>query len=142
MFGLREFAHWPIQESNTLTASTMTQAIYAAIVLAALARTCSALEPVWSELLLHITASPGVLHFSALPYRLAMPVTCDHCKECRERSVWFAPFQPLPHGEPQPCAGALSGKRAFGPTPAIRMTRSRPINRCTEVASVTSKKVP
>ena len=69
-------------------------------------------------------------------------MSSDHCKECRERSVWFAPFQPLPHGEPQPCAGALSGKRAFGPTPAIRMTRSRPINRCTEVASVTSKKVP
>ena len=41
---------------NALTASTMTQAIYAAIVIAALARICSALEPVWSELLLHITA--------------------------------------------------------------------------------------
>jgi hypothetical protein len=24
------------------------------------------------------------------------------------RLVWFAPFQPLPHGEPQPCAGASS----------------------------------
>jgi hypothetical protein len=28
--------------------------------------------------------------------------------ECRERLVWFAPFQPLPHGEPQPNAGASS----------------------------------
>jgi hypothetical protein len=24
------------------------------------------------------------------------------------RLVWFAPFQPLPHEEPQPCAGVSS----------------------------------
>ena len=28
--------------------------------------------------------------------------------ECRVRLVWFAPFQPLPHGEPQPSAVASS----------------------------------
>jgi len=41
---------------NALTASAMTQTIYAAIVIAALARTCASLEPGWSDLLLHITA--------------------------------------------------------------------------------------
>jgi uncharacterized protein involved in response to NO len=41
---------------NTLAASIMTQAIYAAIVIAALARICSALESDWSELLLNIAA--------------------------------------------------------------------------------------
>ena len=41
---------------NALTASAVTQAIYAAIVIAAFARICSALEPAWSELLLYITA--------------------------------------------------------------------------------------
>jgi len=41
---------------NALTASAMTQAIYAAIVIAALARICASLEPAWSESLLHLTA--------------------------------------------------------------------------------------
>jgi uncharacterized protein involved in response to NO len=41
---------------NALTASAVTQAIYAAIVIAAFARICSALEPAWGELLLYITA--------------------------------------------------------------------------------------
>ena len=41
---------------NALVASPMTQAIYAAIVIAALARICSSLETAWSELLLDITA--------------------------------------------------------------------------------------
>ncbi len=41
---------------NALTASAVTQAIYAAIVIAALARICSALEPAWSGLLLLIAA--------------------------------------------------------------------------------------
>ena len=33
---------------------------------------------------------------------------CQVIQGCRERLVWFAPFQPLPHGEPQPRAGAPS----------------------------------
>jgi uncharacterized protein involved in response to NO len=41
---------------NALTASALTQAIYAAIIIAALARICSALEPAWSGLLLPISA--------------------------------------------------------------------------------------
>src|SRR6202166_1907253 len=41
---------------NALTASVVTQTIYTAIVIAALARIWSALEPARSELLLHITA--------------------------------------------------------------------------------------
>ncbi len=41
---------------NALTASTVTQAIYAAIVIAALARIYAALEPAWSGLLLYIAA--------------------------------------------------------------------------------------
>ena len=41
---------------NALIASPATQAVYAAIVIAALARICSSLEPGWSEWLLHISA--------------------------------------------------------------------------------------
>jgi uncharacterized protein involved in response to NO len=41
---------------NALNASVTTQGVYAAIVIAAVARICSALEPAWSEALLHITA--------------------------------------------------------------------------------------
>jgi uncharacterized protein involved in response to NO len=41
---------------NALIAWPSTQAIYAAIVIAALARICSSLQPGWSEWLLHIAA--------------------------------------------------------------------------------------
>lgn len=41
---------------HALAASTMTQAIYAAVVIAALARIGASLEPAWSDLLLHVTA--------------------------------------------------------------------------------------
>ena len=39
---------------RALTASVVTQAIYLAVVVAALARICAALEPAWSEPLLHL----------------------------------------------------------------------------------------
>ena len=48
---------------NALTASAMTQAIYAAVVIAALARICASLEPAWSEPLLHISAFAWVAAF-------------------------------------------------------------------------------
>ena len=41
---------------SALNASAMTQAIYAAVVIAALARICASLEPVWSGQLLHVAA--------------------------------------------------------------------------------------
>ena len=41
---------------NALKASAMTQAIYAAVVVAALARVCASLEPAWSGQLLHVAA--------------------------------------------------------------------------------------
>jgi uncharacterized protein involved in response to NO len=41
---------------NALSASAVTQAVYAAVVIASLARICSSLEPNWNELLLHIAA--------------------------------------------------------------------------------------
>ena len=41
---------------NALIASAMTQAIYAAVVISALARICASLEPAWNEPLLHIAA--------------------------------------------------------------------------------------
>ena len=41
---------------NALNASAMTQAIYAAVVIAALARICASLEPAWSGQLLHVAA--------------------------------------------------------------------------------------
>jgi len=40
---------------RALAASAATRAIYVAVVIAALTRICAALEPEWSELLLHIT---------------------------------------------------------------------------------------
>lgn len=39
-----------------LNASAVTQTIYAAVVIAALARICSSLEPAWSDQLLHVAA--------------------------------------------------------------------------------------
>jgi uncharacterized protein involved in response to NO len=48
---------------NTLAASAVTQAIYAAIVIAALARISAALEPAWSESLLAISALAWVAAF-------------------------------------------------------------------------------
>jgi uncharacterized protein involved in response to NO len=41
---------------NALIASPMTQAIYATVVIASLARICASLEPGWSDALLHVTA--------------------------------------------------------------------------------------
>ncbi len=48
---------------NALTASAVTQMIYAAVVIAALARICSSLEPAWSDQLLHVAAFAWVLAF-------------------------------------------------------------------------------
>jgi uncharacterized protein involved in response to NO len=48
---------------KALTASALTQVIYAAVVIAALARICSSLEPTWSELLLQISAFAWVAAF-------------------------------------------------------------------------------
>jgi uncharacterized protein involved in response to NO len=41
---------------HALIASRMTQAIYATVVIASLARICASLEPGWSDALLHVTA--------------------------------------------------------------------------------------
>jgi uncharacterized protein involved in response to NO len=48
---------------KALTASVVTQAVYAAIVIAALARICSSLELAWSELLLHVSAFAWIAAF-------------------------------------------------------------------------------
>ena len=48
---------------SALSASAVTQAVYAAIVVAALARICSSLEPAWSEQLLYIAAFAWVAAF-------------------------------------------------------------------------------
>ena len=48
---------------SALSASAVTQAVYAAIVVAALARICSSLEPAWSEQLLYIAAFAWVATF-------------------------------------------------------------------------------
>lgn len=49
--------------NNTLTASLATQAIYTAIVIAALARICAALEPAWTMPLLQLAAVTWCLAF-------------------------------------------------------------------------------
>jgi uncharacterized protein involved in response to NO len=48
---------------SALSASAVTQAVYAAVVVAALARICSSLEPAWSEQLLHVAAAAWVAAF-------------------------------------------------------------------------------
>lgn len=48
---------------NDLTASAVTQAIYAAVVIAALTRICASLEPTWSEALLHVAAFAWCIAF-------------------------------------------------------------------------------
>jgi uncharacterized protein involved in response to NO len=48
---------------NALSASPMTQTIYVAVVLAALARICASLEPGWSDALLHVTAFAWCIAF-------------------------------------------------------------------------------
>jgi uncharacterized protein involved in response to NO len=48
---------------NALAASPVTQAVYAAIVIAALARICASLEPAWSEPLLSISALAWIAAF-------------------------------------------------------------------------------
>ncbi|MGA2566311.1 MAG: NnrS family protein [Pseudolabrys sp.] len=48
---------------SALSASAVTQAIYAAVVIAALARICSSLQPEWSDLLLHIAAFAWVVAY-------------------------------------------------------------------------------
>jgi len=48
---------------NALIASPMMQTIYAAVVLAGLARICASLEPAWSEVLLDIAAFAWCIAF-------------------------------------------------------------------------------
>ena len=48
---------------SALTASPMTQAIYAAVIIAALARICASLEPARSEALLHVAAFAWCIAF-------------------------------------------------------------------------------
>ena len=48
---------------SALVASAMTQAIYAAVVIAALARICASLQPGWSEPLLQISVAGWVIAF-------------------------------------------------------------------------------
>ena len=48
---------------NALIASAMTQAIYAAVVVAALARVSASLEPGWSDALLHVTTLAWCIAF-------------------------------------------------------------------------------
>lgn len=48
---------------NTLTASAVTQAVYAAILIAALARICASLEPAWSQALLPVAAFAWCIAF-------------------------------------------------------------------------------
>src|SRR3974390_557377 len=48
---------------NALAASPATQTIYLAVVIAALARICSSLEPVWSDWTLHVAAYAWAVAF-------------------------------------------------------------------------------
>jgi uncharacterized protein involved in response to NO len=58
-----------------LTASVATQAIYAAVVVAALARICAALQPDWSTPLLHVAAFAWAAAFLGFGFYY-MPILC------------------------------------------------------------------
>jgi uncharacterized protein involved in response to NO len=69
-----------------LTASYPTQAIYAAIVVAALARICAALEPAHSELLLHLAAFAWAAAFIGFAVAYA-PLLAGHDPRMRHKAV-------------------------------------------------------
>jgi uncharacterized protein involved in response to NO len=69
-----------------LTASYPTQAIYAAIVVAALARICAALEPAHSESLLHLAAFAWAAAFIGFAVAYA-PLLAGHDPRMRHKAV-------------------------------------------------------
>ena len=69
-----------------LTASYPTQAIYAAIVVAALARVCAAIEPAHSELLLHVAAFAWAAAFIGFAFAFA-PLLVGHDPRMRRNAI-------------------------------------------------------
>ena len=69
-----------------LTASYPTQAIYAAIVVAALARICAAVEPAHSELLLHVAAFAWAAAFIGFAVAYA-PLLAGHDPRMRRKAL-------------------------------------------------------
>jgi len=69
-----------------LTASYPTQAIYAAIVVAALARVCAAIEPAHSELLLHVAAFAWAAAFIGFAVAFA-PLLVGHDPRMRRNAI-------------------------------------------------------
>jgi len=69
-----------------LTASYPTQAIYAAIVVAALARVCAAVEPAHSELLLHVAAFAWAAAFIGFAVAFA-PLLVGHDPRMRRNAI-------------------------------------------------------
>jgi uncharacterized protein involved in response to NO len=64
---------------HALVASPMTQAIFATVVIASLARICASLEPGWSDALLHITAFAWCFAFFGFVLSFA-PVLTGSCR--------------------------------------------------------------
>jgi hypothetical protein len=70
---------------NPLVASPLTQAIFAAVVIAAFARICASIQPAWSDALLHVTALAWCVAFSDSPRRLG-PSLWEGGERSRRRS--------------------------------------------------------
>jgi uncharacterized protein involved in response to NO len=69
-----------------LTASPVTQAIYAAIIVAALARICAVVEPAHSEMLLHVAAFAWAVAFIGFGVAYA-PLLAGHDPRLRYKAV-------------------------------------------------------
>jgi uncharacterized protein involved in response to NO len=69
-----------------LTASFATQAIYAAIIVAALARICAAIEPAHSEPLLHVAAFAWAIAFIGFAVAFA-PLLVGHDPRMRRNAL-------------------------------------------------------
>jgi len=69
-----------------LTASPATQAIYAAIIVAALARICAAIEPAYSEPLLHVAAFAWAIAFIGFAVAFA-PLLVGHDPRMRRNAL-------------------------------------------------------
>ena len=123
---------------HALVASPMTQAIYATVVIASLARICASLEPGWSDALLHITAFAWCIAFFGFACRLgqcSQGAVREHRRRSSrayyiyhksERLVWFAPYKlSLSHGSPSLALSSLRPSSLKpGEAPCLLLTHS------------------
>ena len=126
---------------HELTASALTQIIYAAVFIAAVARICAALEPRWSELELHVARSHGLQHFWVSALSMARGYGAFERRRVLGMSFRFAAdFRRRPRIPPLNCGAHSSARSRLGHLSRCRcdatnqVPRSRPLM-CTQRTS-------